>query len=453
VGRAIATDVKKRGGCSEFCSSFPGASRFGNRRIAQTIALEVSIVDPSRIDGPFRSFMISSVRYFTPVRVYAAFLLFSLVVYFPSFDNPFRQDDFAFLRYASTVGARGVFEPTTHFSFYRPGALAVFALERALFGEHSGAYILFNYLLHVAISLGMWLVLRRMGLGGRGSFLASGLFVLGVGHYGKKIMWASTSGPLTSVIFSLTAIILMLDWLDLGRRRPSERGIARCLYPLGVSIAVGLAPLFHEASLFTIPVILAVVLIYGPKSWSRRIRFATPVLMVLSAWLVVFKVVSNAYPAYRLDWETVLRAPAHFVKYLGFMLLPVQRTGIVTLAGFLGDMTGVAGRVQVALGIAGTLVLMLLVLKATALWRAMSAWLILWLIPFTSVRMPEGWLELRYLYFASMPFCGLLGYGFDVMTARGVRPTWFRYAAVAGLVCMTVVLVILLERQYDRAGG
>ena len=389
--------------------------------------------------------------HFSPAKVYLAFVLLSLFVYFPAFDNPFRQDDLTFVRHVRSVGLRDLFVPSTDFAFYRPGALAVYALEFVLFGESSGAYIVFNYLLHIVISLGMLSVLRRMGVGALGSCLASGLFLVGVGHYGKEIMWASTSGPLTSVVLSLLSLILMFGWLSPGLRRSAVKTSTRLVYPLGIFIAMGIAPLFHEASLATAPVLLAMVLIYGPKAWRQRIRLAAPVLLALSIEAIVLKSVSDAYPTYRAGWGAVSQMPVHLTRYLGFMVLPIQRTGIVQLPGILRHIVGVASYAHVVLGLVGVIVLTTLAFKGAALWRAMSVWLVLWLSPFTLVGMPEAWLELRYLYFASVPFCGLLGHGFDVLgSQRGGPMKWVRFVIIAGLVCMTVVLVTLLERQYDQ---
>ena len=149
-----------------------------------------------------------------------------------------------------------------------------------------------------------------------------------------------------------------------------------------------------------------------------------------------------------------MHAPLYVVRYLGFMLLPVQRTGIAPLPDLVRQFIGVAAYIHVVLGVGGMLVLLALILKGTCVWRALGVWLALWLVPFSLVRMPESWLELRYLYFASIPFCGLLGHGFDVTGPRlGARSGWIRHALIAGLVCAAVVIVTLLERQYDRFQG
>jgi hypothetical protein len=387
------------------------------------------------------------------MRIYAVFAALSLLVYSRAFDNPFRQDDVAICRYVSTIGIQDVFR-TTSFAFYRPGALAVFSVEHALFGENSGAYIVFNYVTHVLISLGMCLVLRRAGVSARGAFLAGGLFVLGVGHYGKKIMWACTSGPLFSAVLSLAALLLMFAWLECDRRGASGSGNARYAYPLGIAIALGIAPLFHEASLWTVPLILAVVLIYGPRDWRARARCGLPPVLVLTGWLAVLGFVSDAYPAYRIGWDALGGAPLYLVRYIGFMVVPLQQTAVAKLPGFLDPVASFAAHAQVLVGLAGVLVLAALVFKGTAPERLLSLWLVLWLVPFSMVRLPGTWLELRYLYCASIPYCGLLGLGFDVAGSRcGTVAKGLRRVVVVGLVLATVVLVLLLERQYDRLGG
>lgn len=387
------------------------------------------------------------------MKTYAVFAVISLLVYSRAFDNPFRQDDIALCRYVATIGIEDVFE-TTGFAFYRPGAMAVFKIEHVLFGARSGAYIVFNYLLHVVISLGMCLVLRRMGLGARGAWFAGGLFVLGVGHYGKEIMWACTSGGLVSVILSLAALWIMFRWLESDRRERLGNEAARFRYPLGTAIALGIAPLFHEASLWTVPVVLAAALIYGPRSWRARIRRFAPAVLVYLVWAAVFRIASNEYPAYRIGWEALIETPLRLVRYIGFMAFPAQKTAIAPLPRFIDAISGIASYAQLAVGVLGVIVLTALVFRGRLSLRMLSLWVVLWLLPFSVVRVPGSWLELRYVYCASIPYCGLLGHGFDVLGRRqGGTSRWLRRLAVAGLVCATVVLILLLERHYDRFVG
>ena len=121
--------------------------------------------------------------------VYVVYLAMSALLYAPSVDNSFRDEDFAHLRYSSEKASLSeVIKPTQFFASDRPGALSLFYLEYRIFKLNSEWYLLFNYLLHILISLLAWRVFLALGLGQVAAALGASLFVLGYGHYGKVVI-------------------------------------------------------------------------------------------------------------------------------------------------------------------------------------------------------------------------------------------------------------------------
>ncbi len=372
--------------------------------------------------------------------LYLFYLGLSLALFLPSFDNSFRGDDFVFLRHVTEGTPLSIiFRPSAGFAFYRPGAIALFYMEHMLFGSSGGLYLLFNYLLHVAISLLAIRVFVALGFTKLSALFAAGLFAIGLGHYGKQVMWASTSGPLAAVLLSLSALLLAVRWGVDWRRKGRLAGIISLLL---VSMT------FHEAALLT-PLLLGVVI----WLYKRGGHPGRDTLLVMSAsvlWGVVLAVVAGHYASYGRAGAAAIDVPQYLLRYLGFMLVPLQGESVHSaVPGPVEILSGVAGYVQLFVGsIVFALVAALITWGGTTL-RVLSAWVLLALLPFCFVALPKHWLELRYVYYASIPACGLIALGAEAMwTHRGRRRAVMVALAVAVTVG-TAFIVRMLERKYD----
>src|SRR2546425_3273650 len=123
--------------------------------------------------------------------VTGASLFCAVFAFAPGFDNGFWRDDFALLerseaarQHLPLLWQRWV-EP-----FNRPLAQAAFYLEYRAWGFNGGRYILTNTFLHVVnCALLFWLL--QGPLGAEAAAGAAILFALGVGFYGKAVLWAA----------------------------------------------------------------------------------------------------------------------------------------------------------------------------------------------------------------------------------------------------------------------
>jgi hypothetical protein len=374
--------------------------------------------------------------------LYLFYMGLSLALFFPSFDNSFRGDDFVFLRHVTEGTPLSIiFRPTAAFAFYRPGAIALFYMEHTLFGSSGGLYLLFNYLLHVAISLVAIRVFVVLGFTKPSALLAAGLFAIGLGHYGKQVMWASTSGPLVAILLSLFAFLLAVRWGVDWRRKGRLAGIIALLF---VSMT------FHEAALLT-PFLLVLVI----WCYKRERHPGRDTLLVMSApvlWGIVLVVVAGHYTSYARAGASATDVPQYLLRYLGFMLVPLQGGGSVQSAvpGPAEILRGVAGYLQLFVGSIVFALIAALITWGGRTLRVLSAWVLIALLPFCFVALPKHWLELRYVYYASIPACGLIALGAEAMwTSRDRRR---RMVVVALAIAVTVgaaSIVRMLERKYD----
>lgn len=364
----------------------------------------------------------------SPRFLLAVFILASLIVYLPVFDNGFRRDDFAYLEQMVEFGGSWqVLAPVYRFAFFRPGAVAMFQGEYAAFGMHNALYLITNYLMHVAVALSALRVLRRLGFGEWMSVLAVGLFVIGFGHYGKTVMWAASGGTVLATLLCVVAVDLASGPLATFRSRAA------------LAAAVLLAPSFHEIG------ILAGILAVLRAGHGKAERWGLCGLLALAAvltWGAIWTVASQVYEPYGAAAHAFPEAPLRLARYLSLFVLPIGEAPNAS-AGVLAVVHAIS-HVRVLTGIAMGLSLGLLAYRVPPT-RFLVLWLFAALIPFTLVGLPGDSLQLRYTYPAALPWCAVLAFLLARLRTR-VATT-----AVAALVIYSTAVHLMIAEYYDRS--
>jgi len=386
--------------------------------------------------------------------IYVVFLLVSIVVYSRSFDNAFRDDDFIHIRSAAEFDdPREPFQASDVHAYYRPGALILFWAEYRFFGlEMSGAYLVFNFVIHVLISLCLVSVLRRLGIGSRSAYLAGGLFVLGLGHYGKKVMWASTGGSLFAIFFVLCTVWLVAAYIDTSADTTAFR--RRRL--AGAGILMLSAPAFHEIGLIAPVLTVALLFTYGGRSDRRHNRDLVvlplvPAAFSFAVWALIYYVLSDTYETYRHACQEVVHAPLLLFRHLGFMLLPIKPSSLIDgQPGPVQWLFSISGPLHAAIAVVILTVSLYLLIRGNRTARFLVIWFYVALTPFCLVDMPESWLELRYIYCAAMPACALIAIVLvEELFARGGWRRWAMIAITTLAAVMTIYVTVILEMKYD----
>jgi hypothetical protein len=373
--------------------------------------------------------------------VYLAFVLPAVVVYSFAFDNGFRDDDFVFLRHSLQIDSvQEILVPSSDFAFYRPGAVLLFFLETRLFGVgNGGVYLVFNFLLHLSGSLLLVYLLRRLSFAPWAAALAGGLFVLGAGHYGKQVTWASAGGP-------LLAVLLVTVSLALG----ASEGKWRRAAVVGIWI---LAPAFHEVGL-TAPALTVAWRAATGRSWKR---FDLPAAaLVVAVWVGVYFTIGSGYDSYKTLLWVLSRVPRMLFGYVGFMALPVQQSSDLMSQVVRGPAWVMDAVLLLSSVIRPAISALVVVAAAAAVWKGTSSvrflfwWLFVALAPFCLVILPKGWLEPRYTYFAAMPFCALAAWLVEQRFSRaGKSLRALILAAIVAWSVMSIAVTRVLENKYD----
>ena len=249
----------------------------------------------------------------------AAFLCaVTAIAYFPSLRNGFAWDDDLILTRNSLVkSGSGLWQfwLSGRQADYWPVTYSALWVQWRLWGMHAAGYHAVNLALHLANSLLLWAVLRRMGL--PGSYLAALIFAVHPVNV-ESVAWISESKNLLALLFSLASV-----WFYAGSEAVSP-GTGWRAYGLGL-LAFALAMLSKGSAAF-LPLVLV-----GLVAWRRRVEgkdlvlafpfFAVAAVLALAdVWFQKHgtgQVFRNAGPAERL-----LGAGAVVWFYLGKAVWP-----------------------------------------------------------------------------------------------------------------------------------
>jgi hypothetical protein len=211
------------------------------------------------------------------------------------------------------------------------------------------------------------------------------------------------------------------------------------------------SPAFHELALMT-PVVLGTILWQcGTGGRARKARAVVLLGLPYLVWGIVLMSVSATYPSYGWTSASVTQVPLRLLRYLGFMVFPVQESQIAaTQPAFVSSIAAAAKHIHAAAGAAILALLVLGGVKGERRFRVLVVWLLAALLPVTFVEIPGSWLELRYLYYASIPFCGIAAF---VLARTGrMNSRLVRNAVITLVIIVTLgsgYLIRLLENKYD----
>jgi tetratricopeptide (TPR) repeat protein len=223
-----------------------------------------------------------------PIRYAGALLvLLALAAYLPALGAGFIwDDDYSILGNPLLTGLDGLVRIWTTVgripkeSHWWPLTYAVLWAERALWGPRPLGFHLVNLLLHAAVVLLFWRLLRRVRL--PGAWIAAALFAVHPAHV-ESVAWIIEIKDLLSTLCYLLAVGFFLDSID-DPAGPGRPGGARGR-PLSVAAlaAAAFAGMLCKSAVVTLPAGLAIL------AWFRRGRLARRELfpIALAAFIVL----------------------------------------------------------------------------------------------------------------------------------------------------------------------
>ncbi len=382
-----------------------------------------------------------------------SFAFYSLIL-----DNPFWDpEDFNFLRTAilHADDLSGLFSPDSTERFH-PLPLVFFQLEYGSFGLDPRGYYTVNLLVHAVNAFLVYLLVMVLLGHRRIAVMASVLFVLGVGSYGKAIMFVA--GIENLLITSLYLLILNLyirNDLREGGRVFTLRYVVLLLLFLLVSYA--------KPTTFSLVLGLLAYKVFfrSARGENRRILEPNLVILVVGALLFwLFRELTGASDfthqlAGTNPWSFLVRFTKNMVNYIIHMFFPIHLSRLVTMGNPI-----VRGAYELAPFIRFFVGLSILsygffgfVFGNRAL-RFFIAWTFISLLPYCAIRFPEDWLNIRYLYQVSIGFNFILAAGTVYTMDLLYRRRWRRFLPIAVplfFVLLSAYINQKLDTKYEMA--
>ena len=203
-------------------------------------------------------------------------LLPALLLFTDTLSYGFMSDDFHLLHRVSNEGFFWSWGGVEGDMYFRPVAVLSYLTDNLMYGLNPAGWHLTNVLWHLACSMLVFLVARRLMKDEHASFLAGYLFLLLACH-SESVAWVSGRTDLVATAFCLGSVLAFL------RKSPW----ALVLFTSG---------LLAKESALTTPLLWLVLAVKTPEWDSRAKRLVVTGLALALAYIVVRMVLSGGVP-------------------------------------------------------------------------------------------------------------------------------------------------------------
>lgn len=359
------------------------------------------------------------------------------------------------------------------YGYYRPLTTLSYVLDWALWDDSPFGFHLTNVLLHGAASILVLLILLRLGLGDGPALAAACLFAVHPIHT-ENVSWIA--GRTDILAFVLTAAALMVylvafndreDRLPPAKRKTSGKEKTRDRVPskpslrplpLAVALALFVAALLAKEMAAVLPVwVFLIAFLHHNSGWRRALERTLPFAVVLVAYGVVrFLIVDVPAPAQPASISlgmTLISIPFTIVRYLWWMLLPLDLNAYVQnpYVSSIAEPRFWAGVLALVALTAGVLRLGKQ-RPQVALFGAMLGVSFLPILNIVRVASPEDMgntMAERFCYFPSFPFVAMLVVAVPLLFPRIGRRARPVLATTTVILLLVVAAAVTWNRTRD----
>lgn len=321
--------------------------------------------------------------------------------------------------------------------YYRPLFTSLFTINYALFGTTAWGWHLVNLLIHVSVTLLVFLVIKEATERKWTALIAATLFAVHPVH-AESVAWVSgVTDPLLGLLL-LPAFYFYLRYRKQGRN-----------YMLAVALGFYFLALLSKEAAIALPIFIAFCeLFYFNKSLSlkeRATRFSILVGLFAVPTLIYFAIRYQAISAFLFGGSPrypmvngIATVPLAIVKYLALLTFPVNYsyqhyTPLVETVASLRLLAPLALLAVLIVGIART--------RSRVLIFA-AVWFLVMLLPVlvTLQQFDPGYLvQERYLYLPSIGICLAFALGIEWLATRD----WFGAPGHKVAVAVALLLIVV----------
>jgi len=211
----------------------------------------------------------------SPFAIIFYILVIVAALFYPVLTNYFVGDDFTWFRWVSDSSNNVVnyFTQANGF-FYRPGTKLYFSLMYSSFWLNQAMYHLVSILLHSAVSVLLFLVLRKILKNYVLSIISVALFLLLTGYH-EAVFWISSTGFLFNALFILLGLFFFILWKEKKK----------IIYFIVSVISIALSLLFHELGVVAPLLIILYDVIFEEKTVINKLSRKVSYLILLFSLL------------------------------------------------------------------------------------------------------------------------------------------------------------------------
>lgn len=383
----------------------------------------------------------------------------SFAFYSASLNNTFwHAEDFEVLATARAIDA----DPSLlmrHDAIERhhPVPLALFLLEYRAFGTDARGWYATNLLLHgINAFLVYWLVTALL-YDRRIAILAGLLFAVGVGSYGKAVMFvAGAENLLIATLYLLILNLYIRNDLFGGGRMVSFRYAAVLILFLLVSFA-------RPTTFALVGGLLAYKVFFRGERGSDR-KILDPHLLVLVLGAAAFSIVRQLTGVVDFSWVAAGEGPLDFglnvvknlINYIIHMFFPIHVSRLVeTGHPVVQFVYSIAPVLRVLIGWAIISYSVFGFVFGNKTIRFFLAWTLISVLPYCVIQFPADWLNIRYLYLVSIGFVFIMASGtvlsMDLLHRRARRQILPLLVPLA-FVLLSAYITARLDTKYEAYG-
>jgi len=396
-------------------------------------------------------------RRMSHARFFLLLVVVSYVFYWKILNNPFWDpEDFNFLRTVilNTGDLSRLFSPHAAERFH-PIPLVFFQIEYRFFGLNPTGYYAVNLLVHAFNAILVHQLVMVLLGERRIARLASLLFVLGVGSYGKAIMFVA---GIENLIITLLYLLILNLYI---RNDMSQRG--KVLSPTYIFVLLlFLMVSYAKPTAFSLVLGLLAYKVFFRSARGENRRILEPNLVILVTGAVLFWAARELSGAtdFQHTWagdhplSFTVRFVKNLVRYIIHMFFPIHISDLVTMGNPV--VRGLYSAAPVVRWFIGLSILSYgffgFVFGNRAL-RFFITWTFISALPFCALRFPEDWLNIRYLYQVSIGFNFILAAGTIYTMDLLYRRRWRRlisFAVPLFFVMISGYITAKLDAKYER---
>lgn len=391
--------------------------------------------------------------------VFVLTMALSFLFYGQALDNPFwHTEDFEVMRTVERLSTDpGQLLELDVIERHHPVPLALFLLEYQQFGTDPRGWYAVNLGLHgLNAFLVYWLVTALLW-DRRIAVLSGVLFALGVGSYGKAVLFvAGAENLLIATLYLLILNLYVRNDLFGGGKVASPRYALVLLLFLLVSFA-------KPTAFALVGGLLAYKVFFRGERGERRRIFDAQMLVLLCGALAFWMarqlggvVDFDSGAAGSNPIEFTVNFVSNMISYMVHMFFPIHVSRLVETSNPVVQMVyAIAPVVRFILGLSVVSYSLFGFVFGNKTIRFFLAWTFISILPYCAVQFPADWLNIRYLYLVSVGFVFVMSAGTMLSTDLLHRRKWRRWLPLAVPMVFVLLSAYITERldaKYEAEG-